>query len=238
MRSNNRQNNELRPIHFIRQYTKHAEGSVLVCFGDTKVLCTASIEAGVPRWLKGQGKGWLTAEYGMLPRATGTRTQREAARGKQSGRTQEIQRLIGRSLRAMLDLSKLGENTIYIDCDVIQADGGTRTASISGAAVALIDALEHLQRRKKLTQDPLLGLVAAVSVGINQGRVLLDLDYAEDSTCDTDLNVVMTQTGGFIEIQGTAEEKPFTRAEADAMLDLAELGIGQIIEAQKQVLGW
>ncbi|OAV21970.1 Ribonuclease PH [Moraxella catarrhalis] len=238
MRSNNRQNNELRPIHFIRQYTKHAEGSVLVCFGDTKVLCTASIEAGVPRWLKGQGKGWLTAEYGMLPRATGTRTQREAARGKQSGRTQEIQRLIGRSLRAMLDLSKLGENTIYIDCDVIQADGGTRTASISGAAVALIDALEHLQRRKKLTQDPLLGLVAAVSVGINQGRVLLDLDYAEDSTCDTDLNVVMTQAGGFIEIQGTAEEKPFTRAEADAMLDLAGLGIGQIIEAQKQVLGW
>ncbi|OAV28439.1 ribonuclease PH [Moraxella catarrhalis] len=238
MRSNNRQNNELRPIHFIRQYTKHAEGSVLVCFGDTKVLCTASIEAGVPRWLKGQGKGWLTAEYGMLPRATGTRTQREAARGKQSGRTQEIQRLIGRSLRAMLDLSKLGENTIYIDCDVIQADGGTRTASISGAAVALIDALEHLQRRKKLTQDPLLGLVAAVSVGVNQGRVLLDLDYAEDSTCDTDLNVVMTQAGGFIEIQGTAEEKPFTRNEADAMLDLAELGIGQIIEAQKQVLGW
>lgn len=238
MRSNNRQNNELRPIHFIRQYTKHAEGSVLVCFGDTKVLCTASIEAGVPRWLKGQGKGWLTAEYGMLPRATGTRTQREAARGKQSGRTQEIQRLIGRSLRAMLDLSKLGENTIYIDCDVIQADGGTRTASISGAAVALIDALEHLQRRKKLTQDPLLGLVAAVSVGVNQGRVLLDLDYAEDSTCDTDLNVVMTQAGGFIEIQGTAEEKPFTRAEADAMLNLAELGIGQIIEAQKQVLGW
>lgn len=238
MRSNNRQNNELRPIHFIRQYTKHAEGSVLVCFGDTKVLCTASIEAGVPRWLKGQGKGWLTAEYGMLPRATGTRTQREAARGKQSGRTQEIQRLIGRSLRAMLDLSKLGENTIYIDCDVIQADGGTRTASISGAAVALIDALEHLQRRKKLTQDPLLGLVAAVSVGVNQGRVLLDLDYAEDSTCDTDLNVVMTQAGGFIEIQGTAEEKPFTRAEADAMLDLAKLGIGQIIEAQKQVLGW
>lgn len=238
MRSNNRQNNELRPIHFIRQYTKHAEGSVLVCFGDTKVLCTASIEAGVPRWLKGQSKGWLTAEYGMLPRATGTRTQREAARGKQSGRTQEIQRLIGRSLRAMLDLSKLGENTIYIDCDVIQADGGTRTASISGAAVALIDALEHLQRRKKLTQDPLLGLVAAVSVGVNQGRVLLDLDYAEDSTCDTDLNVVMTQAGGFIEIQGTAEEKPFTRAEANAMLDLAELGIGQIIEAQKQVLGW
>ena len=238
MRHNNRELSQLRPISFIRNHTKHAEGSVLVCYGDTKVLCNVSIEQGVPRWLKGQGQGWLTAEYGMLPRATGTRTQREATKGKQSGRTQEIQRLIGRSLRAMLDLSKLGENTIYIDCDVIQADGGTRTASISGAAVALIDALEHLQRRKKLTQDPLLGLVAAVSVGINQGRVLLDLDYAEDSTCDTDLNVVMTQAGGFIEIQGTAEEKPFTRAEADAMLDLAELGIGQIIEAQKQVLGW
>ena len=238
MRSNNRQNNELRPIHFIRQYTKHAEGSVLVCFGDTKVLCTASIEAGVPRWLKGQGKGWLTAEYGMLPRATGTRTQREAARGKQSGRTQEIQRLIGRSLRAMLDLSKLGENTIYIDCDVIQADGGTRTASISGAAVALIDALEHLQRRKKLTQDPLLGLVAAVSVGVNQGRVLLDLDYAEDSTCDTDLNVVMTQAGGFIEIQGTAEEKPFNRTQVDNMLTMAEAGIAQLITLQQQTLNW
>ncbi|OAU97610.1 ribonuclease PH [Moraxella catarrhalis] len=238
MRIDNRQENQLRHISFSRQYTKHAEGSVLVCFGDTKVLCTASIEAGVPRWLKGQGKGWLTAEYGMLPRATGTRTQREAARGKQSGRTQEIQRLIGRSLRAMLDLSKLGENTIYIDCDVIQADGGTRTASISGAAVALIDALEYLQRDKKLTQDPLLGLVAAVSVGIKDGQALLDLNYAEDSTCDTDLNVVMTQAGGFIEIQGTAEEKPFTRDEADAMLGLAELGIKQIIEAQKQALGW
>lgn len=238
MRIDNRQENQLRPISFSRQYTKHAEGSVLVCFGETKVLCTASIEAGVPRWLKGQGKGWLTAEYGMLPRATGTRTQREAVRGKQSGRTQEIQRLIGRSLRAMLDLSKLGENTIYIDCDVIQADGGTRTASISGAAVALIDALEHLQRDKKLTQDPLLGLVAAVSVGIKDGQALLDLNYAEDSTCDTDLNVVMTQAGGFIEIQGTAEEKPFTRDEADAMLGLAELGIKQIIEAQKQALGW
>ncbi|OAV01722.1 MULTISPECIES: ribonuclease PH [Moraxella] len=238
MRIDNRQENQLRHISFSRQYTKHAEGSVLVCFGDTKVLCTASIEAGVPRWLKGQGKGWLTAEYGMLPRATGTRTQREAARGKQSGRTQEIQRLIGRSLRAMLDLSKLGENTIYIDCDVIQADGGTRTASISGAAVALIDALEYLQRDKKLTQDPLLGLVAAVSVGIKDGQALLDLNYAEDSTCDTDLNVVMTQAGGFIEIQGTAEEKPFTRDEADAMLGLAELGIKQIIEVQKQALGW
>ena len=210
MRIDGRQLNELRPISFTRHYTKHAEGSVLVCFGDTKVLCTASVEAGVPRWLKGQGQGWLTAEYGMLPRATGTRTQREAARGKQSGRTQEIQRLIGRSLRAMLDLSKLGENTIHIDCDVIQADGGTRTASISGAAVALIDALEYLQREKKLTQDPLLGLVGAVSVGIKDGKAYLDLNYAEDSTCDTDLNVVMPQAGGFIEIQGTAEDKPFT----------------------------
>ncbi|MFB6348023.1 ribonuclease PH [Moraxella marmotae] len=238
MRIDNRQNHELRPISFIRQYTKHAEGSVLVCFGDTKVLCTASIEAGVPRWLKGQGKGWLTAEYGMLPRATGTRTQREAARGKQSGRTQEIQRLIGRSLRAMLDLSKLGENTIYIDCDVIQADGGTRTASISGAAVALIDALECLQRDKKLSQDPLLGLVAAVSVGLKDGQALLDLNYAEDSTCDTDLNVVMTQAGGFIEIQGTAEDKSFSRTQTDAMLSLAEAGINQIITAQKQALGW
>ena len=238
MRIDGRQLNELRPISFIRHYTKHAEGSVLVCFGDTKVLCTASVEAGVPKWLKGQGQGWLTAEYGMLPRATGTRTQREAARGKQSGRTQEIQRLIGRSLRAMLDLSKLGENTIHIDCDVIQADGGTRTASITGAAVALIDALEYLQREKKLAQDPLLGLVGAVSVGIKDGKAYLDLNYAEDSTCDTDLNVVMTQTGGFIEIQGTAEDKPFTRAEADSMLSLAESGIRQIIEAQQQALGW
>lgn len=238
MRIDGRQLNELRPISFTRHYTKHAEGSVLVCFGDTKVLCTASVEAGVPRWLKGQGQGWLTAEYGMLPRATGTRTQREAARGKQSGRTQEIQRLIGRSLRSMLDLSKLGENTIHIDCDVIQADGGTRTASISGAAVALIDALEYLQREKKLAQDPLLGLVGAVSVGIKDGKAYLDLNYAEDSTCDTDLNVVMTQAGGFIEIQGTAEDKPFTRAEADSMLSLAESGIRQIIEAQQQALGW
>lgn len=238
MRIDGRQLNELRPISFTRHYTKHAEGSVLVCFGDTKVLCTASVEAGVPRWLKGQGQGWLTAEYGMLPRATGTRTQREAARGKQSGRTQEIQRLIGRSLRAMLDLSRLGENTIHIDCDVIQADGGTRTASISGAALALIDALEYLQREKKLTQDPLLGLVGAVSVGIKDGKAYLDLNYAEDSTCDTDLNVVMTQAGGFIEIQGTAEDKPFTRAEADSMLSLAESGIRQIIEAQQQALGW
>ncbi|TWV81306.1 ribonuclease PH [Moraxella sp. VT-16-12] len=237
MRLNNRPLNALRPISFTRHYTKHAEGSVLVEFGDTKVLCNVSIEQGVPRWLKGQGQGWLTAEYGMLPRATGTRTQREAARGKQSGRTQEIQRLIGRSLRAMLDLSKLGENTIYVDCDVIQADGGTRTASITGSAVALIDALNDLQRNKKLTADPLIGLVGAVSVGIKNGQVYLDLDYAEDSTCDTDLNVVMTQAGGFIEIQGTAEDKHFTRQQANAMLDIAEVGIQEIFKLQQQTLG-
>lgn len=237
MRLNNRPLNALRPISFTRHYTKHAEGSVLVEFGDTKVLCNVSIEQGVPRWLKGQGQGWLTAEYGMLPRATGTRTQREAARGKQSGRTQEIQRLIGRSLRAMLDLSKLGENTIYVDCDVIQADGGTRTASITGSAVALIDALNDLQRNKNLTADPLIGLVGAVSVGIKNGQVYLDLDYAEDSTCDTDLNVVMTQAGGFIEIQGTAEDKHFTRQQANAMLDIAEVGIQEIFKLQQQTLG-
>lgn len=238
MRHHDRAFNELRSISFTRNYTKHAEGSVLVCFGDTKVLCTATIEQGVPRWLKGQGQGWLTAEYGMLPRATNTRTDREAVRGKQSGRTQEIQRLIGRSLRAMIDLSKLGENTIYVDCDVIQADGGTRTASITGAAVAVIDALENWQRKRKLKSDPFIGLVAAVSVGMKDGRAYLDLDYAEDSTCDTDLNVVMNQNGGFIEIQGTAEEAPFNRTQANAMLDLAESGIRLLIEEQQKALGW
>lgn len=241
MRLDNRNNNQLRPVTFERNYTKHAEGSVLVSFGATKVLCTASVEAGVPRWLKGQGKGWLTAEYGMLPRATHTRTQREAARGKQSGRTQEIQRLIGRSLRAMVDLSKLGENTIYVDCDVIQADGGTRTASITGAAIAVVDAIESMQKRegkKQLKTDPLLGLVAAISVGIKNGEVLLDLCYEEDSSCDTDLNVVMTQKGEFIEIQGTAEEKPFTREQADKMLAVAEAGIAELVNQQQQALGW
>lgn len=238
MRIDNRENNQLRPISFERHYTKHAEGSVLVSYGDTKVLCTASIETQVPRWLKGTGKGWITAEYGMLPRATHDRTQREAAKGKQSGRTQEIQRLIGRSLRAMVDLEKLGETTIHIDCDVLQADGGTRTASITGAAVALVDALEKLQKTKKLKADPLIGLVAAVSVGIKNNEVLLDLAYAEDATCDTDLNVVMTQKGEFIEIQGTAEERPFTRAQADEMLAMAELGIKQLVAAQQAVLGW
>lgn len=238
MRIDNRENNQLRPISFVRNFTKHAEGAVLVSYGDTKVLCTASIETQVPRWLKGTGKGWITAEYGMLPRATHERTQREAAKGKQSGRTQEIQRLIGRSLRAMVDLEKLGENTIHIDCDVLQADGGTRTASITGAAVALVDALEKLQAAKKLKADPLVGLVAAVSVGIKNGEVLLDLNYSEDSSCDTDFNVVMTQKGEFIEIQGTAEEKPFTRAQVDEMLAIAEEGIKQLIAEQQAVLGW
>ena len=238
MRIDNRENNQLRPISFVRNFTKHAEGAVLVSYGDTKVLCTASIETQVPRWLKGTGKGWITAEYGMLPRATRERTHREAAKGKQSGRTQEIQRLIGRSLRAMVDLEKLGENTIHIDCDVLQADGGTRTASITGAAVALVDALEKLQAAKKLKADPLVGLVAAVSVGIKNGEVLLDLNYSEDSSCDTDLNVVMTQKGEFIEIQGTAEEKPFTRAQVDEMLAIAEESIKQLIAEQQAVLGW
>lgn len=241
MRIDDRQNDQLRAVSFERNYTKHAEGSMLVSFGETKVLCTASVETGVPRWLKGQGKGWITAEYGMLPRATHTRNQREATHGKQSGRTQEIQRLIGRSLRAMVNLDKLGENTIYVDCDVIQADGGTRTASITGAAIAVIDAIENMQQRdgkKQLKTDPLLGLVAAVSVGIKDGEILLDLCYEEDSTCDTDLNVVMTQKGEFIEIQGTAEEKPFNRTQIDNMLTMAEAGIAKLITLQQQALNW
>lgn len=238
MRIDQRAENQLRPIKITRNYTRYAEGSVLVEFGHTKVLCTASIENSVPRFLKGQGQGWVTAEYGMLPRSTHTRSDREAARGKQSGRTQEIQRLIGRSLRAMVDLKKLGENTITIDCDVIQADGGTRTASITGAAVALIDAMNVLLEKKKIKSDPLKGLVAAVSVGIHNGEALLDLNYDEDSTCETDLNVVMTQSGEFIEIQGTAEEKPFTREQANQMLALAEEGIKQLVEEQQKALGW
>ena len=238
MRIDQRAENQLRPIKITRNYTRYAEGSVLVEFGHTKVLCTASIENSVPRFLKGQGQGWVTAEYGMLPRSTHTRSDREAARGKQSGRTQEIQRLIGRSLRAMVDLKKLGENTITIDCDVIQADGGTRTASITGAAVASIDAMNVLLEKKKIKNDPLKGLVAAVSVGIHNGEALLDLNYDEDSTCETDLNVVMTQSGEFIEIQGTAEEKPFTREQANQMLALAEEGIKQLVEEQQKALGW
>lgn len=238
MRIDQRAVDQLRPVKITRNYTRYAEGSVLVEFGHTKVLCTASIDNSVPRFLKGQGQGWVTAEYGMLPRSTHTRSDREAARGKQTGRTQEIQRLIGRSLRAMIDLKKLGENTISIDCDVLQADGGTRTASITGAAVALIDAVNVLLAQKKIKQDPLKGLVAAVSVGIFEGEALLDLCYEEDSNCETDLNVVMTQSGEFIEIQGTAEEKPFTRDQANQMLALAEEGIKQLIVEQQKALGW
>ena len=235
-RPSNRQNDELRAIRITRGYTKHAEGSVLVEFGDTKVLCTASVEEKVPGFLRGQGRGWLTAEYGMLPRATNTRTDREAARGKQSGRTQEIQRLIGRSLRAVANLSLLGERTIQIDCDVLQADGGTRTASITGAFVAVHDAVTLLLRRGLLAASPLHDLVAAVSVGVYQGAPVLDLDYAEDSACDTDMNVVMTGSGGFVEVQGTAEGAPFSRDQMDAMLLLAQTGIARLIAKQKQAL--
>ncbi|WP_273777817.1 ribonuclease PH [Acinetobacter sp. GSS19] len=238
MRIDQRALDQLREIKITRSYTRYAEGSVLVEFGHTKVLCTASIDNSVPRFLKGKGQGWVTAEYGMLPRSTHTRSDREAARGKQSGRTQEIQRLIGRSLRAMVDLKKLGENTITIDCDVIQADGGTRTAAITGGAVALVDAMNVLLSQKKIKHDPLTGLVAAVSVGMYQGDVLLDLCYEEDSNCETDLNVVMTQSGEFIEIQGTAEDKPFTRQQADQMLALAEQGIQTLVQKQQEALGW
>ncbi|MEB5477068.1 ribonuclease PH [Acinetobacter sp. ESL0695] len=238
MRIDQRAVDQLRDVKITRNYTRYAEGSVLIEFGHTKVLCTASIDHSVPRFLKGQGQGWVTAEYGMLPRSTHTRSDREAARGKQSGRTQEIQRLIGRSLRAMVDLKKLGENTITIDCDVIQADGGTRTASITGAAIALVDAISVLLEKKKIKQDPLKGLIAAISVGIYQDEALLDLCYEEDSNCQTDLNVVMTQSGEFIEIQGTAEDKPFTREQADSMLALAEQGIQTLIQKQQEALGW
>ena len=238
MRPSGRTPDQLRPVTITRHYTRHAEGSVLVEFGHTKVLCTASVENTVPRFLKGKGEGWITAEYGMLPRSTHTRTDREASRGKQGGRTLEIQRLIGRSLRACVDLKKLGENTITIDCDVIQADGGTRTASITGGCVALVDALSFLLQKKAIKQDPLTGLVAAVSVGMYEGVPVLDLDYPEDSACETDMNVVMTQQGGFVEVQGTAEGKPFSRAEADAMLALAEKGIGYLVTLQQQALGW
>ena len=227
---------QLRDITITRNFTRHAEGSVLVEFGDTKVICTASVEQGVPRFMRGQGRGWVTAEYGMLPRSTGTRMGREASRGKQGGRTVEIQRLIGRSLRAAVDMSKLGEHTINIDCDVIQADGGTRTASITGACVALVDAINFLQRKKLITTDPLLQMVASVSVGIYQGVPVLDLDYPEDSRADTDMNVIMGESGGFIEVQGTAEAAPFVREELDNMLDLASQGIDQLIQRQKQAL--
>jgi ribonuclease PH len=227
---------QMREISITRNYTRYAEGSVLVCFGDTKVICTASVEKGVPAFMRGEGRGWVTAEYGMLPRSTGTRMGREASRGKQGGRTVEIQRLIGRSLRAALDLSRLGENTITVDCDVIQADGGTRTAAITGACVALVDAINFLQREKSLKDDPLLQLVASVSVGIYQGIPVLDLDYAEDSEAHTDMNVIMGESGEFIEVQGTAEQAPFTRAELDSMLDLAARGVHQLFTQQKAAL--
>ena len=237
IRPSQRACNQLRPVEIIRHYTKHAEGSVLVKFGDTHVLCTASVDEKVPGFLKGKGQGWVTAEYGMLPRSTGSRMDREAARGKQSGRTQEIQRLIGRSLRAIIDLEKLGERSIQIDCDVIQADGGTRTASITGAYVALHDAISFLLKNGKISESPLKDSVAAISVGVYQGKPVLDLDYIEDSDCDTDMNVVMTGKGGFVEIQGTAEGEPFERDAMNAMLDLAAHGIQQLIIEQNKALG-
>ena len=236
MRPNQRKPNQLRPISFERQFTKHAEGSVLTSFGDTKVLCTASISEGVPRFLKDSGQGWLTAEYGMLPRSTHSRMDREAARGKQKGRTVEIQRLIGRSLRAALDLEVLGEFTINLDCDVLQADGGTRTAAISGACVALVDALNTLQREGALKTDPLKYMVGAISVGIHRGQPILDLEYVEDCDAETDMNVVMTNNGGFVEIQGTAEGEPFSADEFVAMQQLAVEGIKEVFALQQEAL--
>ncbi|MEZ5645018.1 MAG: ribonuclease PH [Burkholderiaceae bacterium] len=227
----------LRPVKITRQYTMHAEGSVLIEFGHTKVLCTASVEEKVPPHKKGSGEGWVTAEYGMLPRATHTRSSREAAKGKQSGRTQEIQRLIGRSLRAVFDLKALGERTISLDCDVLQADGGTRTASITGAFVAAQDAVSQLLAEGKIGASPIRDHVAAISVGILEGTPLLDLEYVEDSTCDTDMNVVMTGAGHYVEVQGTAEGVAFTRKEMDALLALAEKGIGELVQQQKHALG-
>ena len=235
-RTDNRAANQLRPVKITRHYTMHAEGSVLIEFGNTKVLCTASVEDRVPPHKKGSGEGWVTAEYGMLPRATHTRSSREAAKGKQTGRTQEIQRLIGRSLRAVFDLKKLGERTISLDCDVIQADGGTRTASITGAFVAAQDAVNQLIAQGKLTESPIIQSVAAISVGIVQGTPLLDLEYTEDSACDTDMNVVMTGAGNFVEVQGTAEGAAFTRTEMNALLELAEKGIAELGQMQKQAL--
>ena len=235
-RPSQRANNALRTVEIIRHYTKHAEGSVLVKFGDTHVLCTASVEEKVPGFLKGKNQGWVTAEYGMLPRSTGSRMDREAAKGKQSGRTQEIQRLIGRSLRAIIDLQKLGERSIHIDCDVIQADGGTRTASITGAYVALHDAISTLLAKNLIRENPLKQAVAAISVGVYKGTPVLDLDYVEDSDCDTDMNVVMTADGGFVEIQGTAEGEPFTREGMNTMLDLAASGIAELLKKQQAAL--
>ncbi len=236
MRPSQRQANQLREIRITRHYTKHAEGSVLIECGDTKVICTASVEERVPPHKKGTGEGWVTAEYGMLPRSTGSRMQREAAKGKQSGRTQEIQRLIGRSLRAVVDLKKLGERTIQVDCDVIQADGGTRTASITGSFVALQDAISGLMQKNLLLESPIKDAIAAISVGIYQGTPVLDLDYLEDSECDTDMNVVMLGSGHFVEVQGTAEGHAFSRAEMDELLELAKSGIEDLIAMQKKAL--
>ena len=235
-RPSGRAHDELRKVTIERRYTRHAEGSVLVAFGDTRVLCTASIEDKAPPFLRGKGEGWITAEYGMLPRATGERTAREAARGKQGGRTLEIQRLIGRALRACVDRNALGERTITLDCDVLQADGGTRTAAITGAYVALVDAIGWLKARDRIKRDPLHGAVAAVSVGVYQGVPVLDLDYAEDSACDTDMNVVMNDGGGFIELQGTAEGHAFRREELDALLGLAQKGISELLHKQREAL--
>ncbi len=235
-RPSGRRPGQLRQIRIERNFTCHAEGSVLVEFGNTRVICTASIEETVPRFLRGKNQGWITAEYGMLPRSTGSRMQREAARGRQSGRTQEIQRLIGRSLRAAIDLDKLGERTLMVDCDVIQADGGTRTASITGACVAVLDALNGLERSKALLESPLRGMVAAVSVGIYGGEPVLDLDYDEDSVAGTDMNIVMNEHGGFIEVQGTAEDGAYSQDELDAMLALGTQGIADIIKIQKMAL--
>jgi ribonuclease PH len=236
VRPSGRLPDQLRPVSITRGYTRHAEGSVLVAFGDTRVLCTATVENKVPGFLRGRGEGWVTAEYGMLPRATHSRSDREAARGKQGGRTLEIQRLIGRALRACIDRGALGERTITLDCDVLQADGGTRTAAITGAYVALVDAIRWLQARKEILRDPVHGAVAAVSVGVYRGVPVLDLDYAEDSDCDTDMNVVMNDGGGFIELQGTAEGHAFRRDELNALLALAELGIGELFALQQAAL--
>lgn len=236
MRPSGRTAQQIRPVTITRNYTRHAEGSVLIEFGDTKVLCNASVQEGVPRFLKGKGQGWITAEYGMLPRATHTRSDREAARGKQGGRTMEIQRLIARSLRAAVDLSALGENTITVDCDVIQADGGTRTASITGACVAMVDAINFLRKKNLVKSNPLKCMVAAISVGMYRGEAVADLDYPEDSEADTDMNVVMTDTGKIIEIQGTAEAEPFSFDDMNEMLELAKHAIRELNDLQKEAL--
>lgn len=237
MRPSLRQPTQLRDLRITRHFTRHAEGAVLIEMGDTKVLCTASVDENVPHFLRGRGQGWVTAEYGMLPRSTHTRSSREAAKGKQSGRTQEIQRLIGRALRAVVDLKALGERQITLDCDVLQADGGTRCASITGAWIALYDACEQLVARGKLPENPVRDHVAAVSVGIYNSEPVLDLDYPEDSDCDTDMNVVMTGSGGLVEVQGTAEGEPFSREQMEQLLDLAEAGIAQLVTAQRSALG-